>query len=130
MLAALFTTASVIIDAKGARLGANPLGYAATIAILNGAVMAALQTVRGHSVPDLLRRHWPIAMFGALASSLSYQLYVWALMQAPVAMVSALRESSMLFAIVIAAFWLGERIGGWRLIAVGLMALGAALMRL
>ena len=129
MLAALFTAASVIIDAKGARLGANPLGYAATIAVLNGAVMAALQTLRGHSVPGLLRRHWPIAVFGALVSSLSYQLYVWALMQAPVALVSALRETSMLFALLIAALWLGERIGGWRLIAVGLMALGAMMMR-
>jgi drug/metabolite transporter (DMT)-like permease len=44
--------------------------------------------------------------------------------------VVALRETSMLFAVAIAALALRERLGGWRLAAVALMVAGAALIRL
>jgi len=47
-----------------------------------------------------------------------------------VALVGALRETSMLFALLIALFVLGERFGAWRWAAVGLMLAGMALMRL
>jgi len=50
-------------------------------------------------------------------------------MQAPVAMVSAVRETSMLFALGIAALALRERIGAWRWAAVTMMFAGLLLIR-
>ena len=129
-LAAAVTAASVLTDAKGSRLGGNPLVYAATIAFLNGVVMAVLQALRGRRVDRMLVREWPITVFAALVSIVSYQLYIWSLQQAPVALVSAMRETSMLFALLIALVILGERFGLWRWLAVGLMLGGLALMRL
>ena len=129
-LAALVTAVSVMTDAKGARLGANPIAYAATIAVLNSVVMAAVQTLRGHHVPRMLVRHWPVTIFAVALSIVSYQLFIWSLMHAPVAMVAALRETSMLFALAIAAVALGERIGAWRAAAVAVMLTGIALIRL
>jgi drug/metabolite transporter (DMT)-like permease len=73
---------------------------------------------------------WPITIFAALVSIVSYQLYIWSLQQAPVALVSAMRETSMLFALLIALVILRERFGLWRWLAVGLMLGGLALMRL
>ncbi len=130
LIAAAVTAASVMTDTKGARLGANPLGYAATIAVLNAILMAISQTVRGHHVPRLLLRHWPVTVFAAGLSIVSYQLFIWALMQAPVALVAALRETSMLFALAIATIILRERIGLWRWGAVALMFAGVILIRL
>lgn len=127
--AAALTAASVMTDAKGARLSENSFGYAATIAVLNAVVMAALQISRGHSVPRMLVREWPIALFAVVLSTLSYQLFIWSLQHAPVALVGALRETSMLFALAIAFVALGERFGGWRWAAVGLMLAGMGLMR-
>jgi drug/metabolite transporter (DMT)-like permease len=49
---------------------------------------------------------------------------------APVAAIAALRETSILFATGIAALFLRERVGRWRLLAAGLIACGAATMRL
>jgi drug/metabolite transporter (DMT)-like permease len=129
-LAAAVTAVSVMMDAKGARLSENPFGYAATIAVLNGIVMAVVQTWRGHNVPRMLIEHWPITFLAAGISSVSYQLFIWSLQQAPVALVGAMRETSMLFALVIAFFVLHERFGAWRWGAVALMLAGMGLMRL
>jgi drug/metabolite transporter (DMT)-like permease len=89
-----------------------------------------LQALRGRRVDRMLVREWPITIFAALVSIVSYQLYIWSLQQAPVALVSAMRETSMLFALLIALVILRERFGLWRWLAVGLMLGGLALMRL
>lgn len=128
-LAAAVTAASVMTDAMGARLSGNSLGYAATISVLNAIVMSALHATR-QNVGRMLVRHWPVATFGAVISMISYVAFIWSLMQAPVAMVSALRETSTLFALAIAAFALGERFGLWRWAAVATMLAGVALIRL
>jgi len=128
-LAASFTAAMVIADAKGARLSDHPVAYAGTIAVLNALAMALVQRLRGHSVPSMLARHWPITIFGAVLSNTSYVLFVWSLQQAPVALVAALRETSMLFALLIAVVMMRERVGAWRLAAVAVMMTGAVLIR-
>jgi drug/metabolite transporter (DMT)-like permease len=129
-LAAAVTATSVMTDAKGARLSGNVLGYAGTVAFLNAVGMTALQALRGRNVPRMLVSEWPITIFAAAISIVSYQLFVWSLQQAPVALVSAMRETSMLFALVIALVVLGERFGVTRAIAVALMVCGVVLMRL
>jgi drug/metabolite transporter (DMT)-like permease len=129
-LAAAVTAASVMTDAKGARLSQNAFGYAATIAVLNAVAMWILQRFRGHDVPAMLVRHWPVTIGASAISTVSYQLFIWSLQQAPVALVGALRETSMLFALAIALVVLGERFGPWRWAAVALMLAGVALMRL
>jgi drug/metabolite transporter (DMT)-like permease len=127
-LAAGVTAASVLSDATGARVAQNPFAYAATISVLIALGMAAVQA-RNRNVPALLLRHWPVATFGALLSMVSYVMFIWSLMRAPVAMVAAVRETSMLFALAIAALILRERIGPWRWGAVALMFTGVVLIR-
>ncbi len=129
-LAAGITAASVLADAKGARAGGNPVGYAAVISVLNAIAKAAVFRARGSDVAALMMRHWRVGAGGALLATASYVLFIWSLMQAPVAMVVALRETSMLFAIGIAVVVLGERVGGWRAIAVTVVFGGVILLRL
>lgn len=129
-MAAAVTAASALTDAKGARLSESPFSYAATISFLNGVVMAAFQGLRGQDVPSMMKRHWPILTFGAWLSVASYTLYIWGLMRAPVGLVAALRETSMVFAVAIAAVVLRERIGAWRWAAVAVMVSGMMLIRL
>jgi drug/metabolite transporter (DMT)-like permease len=76
------------------------------------------------------RRHPAILFGGGAMSAASYGIALWAMTQAPVALVAALRETSILFATAIAALLLRERISPMRLLAVGLIACGAAAMRL
>ena len=67
---------------------------------------------------------------GALCSVIAYAVVLWAMTRAPVALVAALRETSMLFGIVLARVVLGERPGarGWA--AAAAIAAGAAVLRL
>jgi drug/metabolite transporter (DMT)-like permease len=126
--AATVTAASVMTDTMGARLSQNPLGYAATISVLNGFMMAVLHAPR-RNVPAMILRHWPVALFGGLVSMASYA-FIWSVTRTPVAMVPALRETSMLFALAIAALVLRERFGPWRWAAVATMLGGVVLIRL
>ena len=59
----------------------------------------------------------------------AYWIIVWALKLAPMAMVSALRETSVLFAAVISTFLLKEGFGVWRFVSAGLVTLGLVLSR-
>jgi len=69
---------------------------------------------------------------GVLAGAVSaggYGIVLWAMTQAPIALVAALRETSVVFAALLSALWLGEPFGRRRLLAAGLVALGAAALQ-
>lgn len=128
-LAAAITALSVLTDTKGARVAGDPIAYAATIAVLNALVMAGVYELQGKRVSAMLAYHWQVAAGGALIATVSYVIFIWSLMHAPVANVSAVRETSMLFAVGIAAVVLRERIGPWRWAAVTMMFAGLVLLR-
>jgi uncharacterized membrane protein len=116
-------------DAAGVRLSGSPVGYNAWLFILTALPMLvyALKTRRQHLVEIAIRR-WPVAMIGGLCTAGSYGLALWAMLHAPVATVSALRETSILFGMLLAAFLLRERIGLGKIAAgLGIAAGGAAL---
>ena len=73
------------------------------------------------------------ARSGVLAGALSlgaYWIAIWAFTLAPLALVAALRETSVMFAMLIGVLLLGERANGWRWASVGLILAGVVLMRL
>lgn len=71
-----------------------------------------------------------LAALGGFGTLASYGLALWAMTQAPVAAIAALRETSILFAIAIAALFLREKISRRRYLAITLIAAGAILMRI
>ncbi len=75
-------------------------------------------------------RNLPLGLAGGLGNLGSYGLALWAMTGAPVAVVAALRETSILFGLAIAALVLRERVGPLRLAAAALIALGAVSLRL
>ncbi len=60
----------------------------------------------------------------------SYGLALWAMTQAPLAVVAALRETSILFGALLAWLLLKEKVAGIRLVAAAGIAVGAVLLRL
>lgn len=61
---------------------------------------------------------------------LLYWIAIWAFTVAPIALVAALRETSVLFVMLIAVVLIGERAGAWRWAAAALIVGGIVLMRL
>ena len=119
-----------LIDGIGVRLSGAPAAYTMWIFVLNGAGLLLWTALRRPA--DLLAyagTQWRLAAFGGFGTLASYGLALWAMTQAPVAAIAALRETSILFAIAIAALFLRERISPRRYLAIALIAAGAVLMR-
>lgn len=127
-LAALITAAGALSDAMGARAAAAPFAYAPTIALGNALAMWIF-TAQREPVVSLLRRHARLVALGPVISTISYLVAIWCMMRAPVALVIALRETSMFFAVGIAAVFLRERISAWRWAAVAVVFAGILLIR-
>ena len=77
-----------------------------------------------------VRQRWPWALGGAAASLASYGIALWAMTRAPVPLVAAARETSVLFAVLIGGWFLREplRLRTW-MAAVCVVA-GLGLLRL
>ena len=76
------------------------------------------------------RARWPLAALGGTASIGSYSIALWAMTQAPVASVAALRETSVLFAVGLSTWLLKERFGVQRALGAGVIVLGVVALRM
>ncbi|WP_422505237.1 EamA family transporter [Stenotrophomonas sp. GZD-301] len=120
-----------LVDAWGARQSGAALSYTLWLFLLSGLPLPiwALCT-RAAALRAYARRNWRYGVVGGAGTLTSYALALWAMTIAPVAMISALRETSILFGILISAFVLRERVDRQRWIAAGVIVLGAAVLRI
>ena len=120
-----------LCDAQGVRLSGSPIAYTLwemviiAVPFLGWAVVFGGRRFRLH-----LRTHLAAGVAGGIGTTASYGLALWAMTQAPVAVVAALRETSIVFALVLARWVLAERASRARILAAALVALGAAVLRL
>ncbi|MDD0841788.1 EamA family transporter [Pseudomonas sp. Gutcm_11s] len=120
-----------LADALGARSNGDAIGYALWLFVVNGVVATTVITLRrGPRIFLQLGPHWRGGLGGGAMSMLAYSLVIWATTQAPVAMVSALRETSVLFALLIGWLFLKESMPALRLLACAVILAGVALMKL
>jgi drug/metabolite transporter (DMT)-like permease len=129
-LASASGAGDVAADAMGVRLSGGTLSYAAAIAVGNGLVIALMQAAEGHDPIRMMRREWRTGFTISVVSMTSFLLYIWAVVETPVALAAALRETSVFFAMVIAALFLKDRIGPLHWAAAGLAVAGVAAIRL
>ncbi len=119
-----------LVDAFGARQSGSALGYTLWLFLLSGLPLPiwALST-RAPQLIAYARANWGYGLVGGIGTLTSYGVVLWAMTQAPVAMVSALRETSILFGVLISALVLRERVTLQRWIAAGLIVAGAVVLR-
>lgn len=129
--AALATAGYTLVDGMGARLSGDAGLFVGWLFLIDGVIFAAAMLgLRGRGALPRGAGVWLRGGLGAMASYLSYAIAVWAMTQAPIALVGALRESSILFATLIGWALLGERMTAARALSVLLIAGGVVLMRL
>ncbi len=120
-----------LIDGHGARVSGNAWSYIVWLFVLDGIPFSLwmLATRRASFVAHLRGRSLRALAGGALSAA-AYAISVWAMTQAPVALVASLRETSVLFAALLGARLLGERLSArrWSGVAsvLGVLALKAA----
>jgi drug/metabolite transporter (DMT)-like permease len=122
--------AYTISDGLGVRASGSPVAYTMWLTILTALPLIAWVATYRPDFAAYARRHAGLGLVGGAATLTSYGLALWAMTLAPVAVVAALRETSILFGTAIAALVLKERISPLRLAAIGLIAAGAIALRL
>lgn len=119
-----------LIDGRGARLSGSAFSYTAWMLLLTGLALALLFCLqRGRSGLARLRGSGRRALIGGAGTLASYALVLWAMTRAPIALVAALRETSVVFALLIAALVLKEPVSRTRVIAIVVVGTGAVALR-
>jgi len=128
--AAVATASYSLVDGLGARISGDVTAYVAWMFALDLVVLlpGAWLFYRRMPLPGTLRG-WAPGMIAAAASYGAYAVAVWAMTVAPIALVTALRETSILFAVLIGWLVFGERMNRGKAVASGLILLGVVLTR-
>jgi drug/metabolite transporter (DMT)-like permease len=131
---ALFTAVTIcgysVVDGVGARISGNPNAYAAWLFVCDGGCMIAFALARrGTSILHDARSYWKTGLLGGALSVTSYWIAIWAMTVAPIAIVAALRETSVLFGALIAIVFLKEHLRPARIIAALMIVAGLGLIR-
>jgi len=130
LVTAAFTAAYTLADGIGARIAGSASAFILTMIVLDGAIMLAYGlAARGRAGLVAMLPAWRPGVSAGAMSLGAYWIAVWAFTQAPLATVAALRETSVLFAMLIAVAWLKERPAPRRWAAAGLILVGVVLMR-
>jgi drug/metabolite transporter (DMT)-like permease len=128
---ACFTAGYTLTDGYGARIAGAATGYLMWLMLVDGVVMVtSAAATQGQGAFTALKPAWKVGVIAGLLSTASYWVAMWAFTQAPIALVAALRESSILFAVIIAAVFLREPVTRWRWGAALCIGLGVVLLKL
>jgi drug/metabolite transporter (DMT)-like permease len=132
---ALFTAVTLcaysVVDGVGARLAGNANAYTAALFVGIGPVMVLYALARGgRAAITPMSQHWATGLAGGALQAGSYGIAIWAMTVAPIAIVAALRETSVLFGALIAVVFLKEPLRASRIVAALMIVAGLTLIRL
>jgi len=130
LVTSVFIACYTLTDGLGARANGSPHGYAVWLFLLNGITMfTVLLAVRRGQGIVALKAFWLKGLAGGAMSIGAYWIVIWAMTAAPIALVAALRESSVLFAAAISVVILREPLSPWRIVSALVIVAGVVLAR-
>ena len=124
-----FIAGSVLADAQAVRRSSSALEYGFAVCIVNAVVISWVNRAGG-SPWAVVRTCARVAVPASVLAMTSYLLILWVFRHAPVAQASALRDTSAVFAMLIAVLWLKEPLHRGRLLVLLLAVAGVPLLRL
>jgi drug/metabolite transporter (DMT)-like permease len=120
-----------LVDGLGARAAGTALGYYGCLSIMNAVIFAVImRVVRPGVVKRVVLHDWRFALGAGGASFLAYAMATWAFTVAPIPLVTALRETSIVFALLLGTVVLKERLDLMKVLATACTLLGIGLMRI
>ena len=119
-----------LVDGIGVRLSESAWSYIAWMFFLNGiGLLGMVCVMRGRRVATAFGNNWRNSAAGGALTLGAYGIALWAMTQAAIPLVAALRETSVVFGLVLARLTLRESFGMRRWVASGLVAAGAAALK-
>jgi len=131
LLNAIVIVIYTLVDAQGARLSGNAFSYTGWMLFpLALFFFLVIPAIEGHQVFYRMAKDWKKSLIGGAFTFASYGIALWAMTRAPVALVAALRETSILFGMVFSVFILRERITWIRGLSIVLIVAGALAIKM
>lgn len=134
IVAALVTSAIIaaysVVDGIGIRVSGTPIGYVVWLFAAEIFVAVFVFATRFERAASIGQRALFLGLSGGLISGLAYGLALFAKTLAPIGIVSAVRETSVIFAALIGVMWLGEGPAKRRLVAASIVAIGVIILAL
>lgn len=128
---AMATAGYSIVDGLGARAAGDAVAYVGWLFTLDAVFFTPCCLVlRGRAVLQANRKAWIMGSVAAMFSYGAYAIAVWAMTVAPIALVAALRETSILFAVLIGALVFGEKMSAQKGLAAALIVAGVIVTRI
>src|SRR5260370_36398643 len=126
---ALFTATTIcaysLVDGVGARLAGSAHAYTASLFVGNAVALAAYVVVRRRKEAfPALAAYWKVELAGGALQLVSYGIAIWAMTVAPIAIVAALRETSVLFGTAVAVVFLQRPLRPVRVVAALVLVCG------
>jgi drug/metabolite transporter (DMT)-like permease len=129
LLTGAVIAAYTLVDGLGARRSGDPRAYAAWLFMSYAPAMVLLLVLQRRGLRDLrVDAESARSAAGGVVSMVAYAIVIWATSVAPMGEVSALRETSVVFAALLGRLFLGERLGWRRLASCLVVASGAAFL--
>jgi drug/metabolite transporter (DMT)-like permease len=129
LLTGVTIAAYTTVDGLGVRRSGGAAGYAAWLFLLHGSALPLIAVAtRRRRLWSQARPHLLAGLLGGVLSLAAYGLVLWAQTRGPLALVAALRETSIIVGAIIAAVVFREPLGRWRVAAAVLVAAGVILI--
>ena len=126
-----FIASYSVVDATGARITQSAISFYGASTTVNAVLLALYLSFFHPAVLSRVYRDAPVTfIIGGNASYLAYVAVLWACLSAPVAVVSSLRETSVLFAVGFGAVFLKEKITVLKIIVILTILCGVIVLRL
>ncbi len=120
-----------LVDGQGARLSGHAFSYTGWMFLLTAVLLFGLAlALKGRLLIDHAGHGWQRGLLGGASTLASYGLALWAMTQAPIALVAALRETSVVFAAIMAALFLAEPVTRLRAVSIMTVAAGAVAIKI
>ncbi len=130
LITGCFIASYSLVDGMGARVAGTAVGFYSWLCIANAIIFSVyLYRVQPVVFKQLMTTHRVLFLVGGTASFIAYAIVTWAFTQAPIALVTALRETSIIFALLIGVFFLKERIDLIKVFSTMTTLTGALLLR-
>jgi drug/metabolite transporter (DMT)-like permease len=128
---ALATAGYSISDGMGARASGDALQYVGWLMMASTVLYApAAVALKGRGLFAAPPLAWAIGMVAAAFSFGAYAIALWAMTVAPIALVAALRETSILFAVLLGWLVFRERMTPEKVVASAIIVAGVVVTRL
>ena len=131
LITSCFIAAYTIVDGAGTRVAQNAMTYFGMMSICSAVVLVIyFQRFHNGVVKRVFTEGWWVCLVGGSGSFIAYGIVLWACLSAPIALVSSLRETSVLFAVGLGTILLGERLTIFKICLTLVILAGIIFLRL